>query len=325
MPGGIWVIAEEKGGRLARISAEGATLARALADASGGTAAGVVATAAPAAVASELGDYVPRVLSIEVQGASDVAAAAAIAPAIASLVEREQPSFLVLGATPEGRDLAGMLSALLGWGVLANAIAVGWADDGPSVDMSILGGRFLTTSAFTGDHGILTIRSNSVAAEPSPAPGSVEVVTGLAPAALPVVRLTERVDESSEAVPIEEARVIVAGGRGIGSTEGFAVVEDLAHALDGSVGATRAAVDAGWIGFSQQIGQTGKVVKPQLYVALGISGAIQHTVGVQGAETVVAVNKDPDAPIAEFADLFVVGDLFTVGPAIVAELKSRGG
>jgi electron transfer flavoprotein alpha subunit len=133
------------------------------------------------------------------------------------------------------------------------------------------------------------------------------------------------VDESSEAVPIEEARVIVAGGRGIGGPEGLAVVEELAHALDGSVGATRAAVDAGWIGFSQQIGQTGKVVKPQLYVALGISGAIQHTVGVQGAETVVAVNKDPDAPIAEFADLFVVGDLFAVAPAIVAELKSRGG
>ncbi len=325
MPGGIWVIAEEKGGRLARISAEGATLARALAEVSGGTAAGVVATAAPAAVATELADYVPRVLSIEVPGASDVAAAAAIAPAIAALVEREQPSFLVLGATPEGRDLAGMLSALLGWGVLANAIAVGWADGGPSVDMSILGGRFLTTSAFTVDHGILTVRSNSVSAQPATAPGSVEVVTGLAPAALPAVRLTERVDESSEAVPIEEARIIVAGGRGIGSAEGFAVVEDLAHALDGSVGATRAAVDAGWIGFSQQIGQTGKVVKPQLYVALGISGAIQHTVGVQGAETVVAVNKDPDAPIAEFADLFVVGDLFTVGPAIVAELKSRGG
>jgi electron transfer flavoprotein alpha subunit len=325
MPGGIWVIAEEKSGRLARISAEGATLARVLAEASGGTAAGVVATAAPAAVASELADYVPWVLSIEVPGASDVAAAAAIAPAIAALVERERPSFLVLGATPEGRDLAGMLSALLGWGVLANAIAVGWTDGGPSVDMSVLGGRFLTTSAFTGDHGILTVRSNSVSAQPAATAGSVEVVTGLAPAALPVVRLTERVDESSEAVPIEEARVIVAGGRGIGSTEGFSVVEDLAHALDGSVGATRAAVDAGWIGFSQQIGQTGKVVKPQLYVALGISGAIQHTVGVQGAETVVAVNKDPDAPIAEFADLFVVGDLFTVGPAIVAELKSRGG
>jgi electron transfer flavoprotein alpha subunit len=164
-----------------------------------------------------------------------------------------------------------------------------------------------------------------VAAEAAATPGVVESVAGLAATSLPAVRVTERVSESSEAVPIEEARIIVAGGRGVGSAEGFAIVEELAHALDGSVGATRAAVDAGWIGFSQQIGQTGKVVKPQLYVALGISGAIQHTVGVQGAETVIAVNRDPDAPIAEFADLFVVGDLFTVGPAIVAELKTRGG
>ena len=123
--------------------------------------------------------------------------------------------------------------------------------------------------------------------------------------------------------PIEEARIIVAGGRGVGGEEGFALVREIAAALGGAVGATRAAVDSGWIPYAQQIGQTGKIVKPQLYLALGISGAIQHKVGMQTAGTIIGVNRDPDAPIAEFADLVVVGDLFEVGKALLAELRSR--
>jgi electron transfer flavoprotein alpha subunit len=139
------------------------------------------------------------------------------------------------------------------------------------------------------------------------------------------VKVVDRVAAADVAAPIEEARVIVAGGRGMGGPDGFKVVEELAQALGGAVGATRAAVDSGWIPYAQQIGQTGKIVKPALYLALGISGAIQHKVGMQTADTIVAVNRDPDAPIAEFADLFVVGDLFEVAPAILAALRARAG
>ena len=142
------------------------------------------------------------------------------------------------------------------------------------------------------------------------------------PAAVAVVA---RVAAPAIATPIEEARVIVSGGRGVGGPEGFAVVEELAGLLGGSVGATRAAVDAGWIGYDRQIGQTGRTVRPDVYLALGVSGAIQHRVGMQGAGAVIAVNRDPDAPFAESADLFVVGDLFAVAPILADAIRARRG
>jgi electron transfer flavoprotein alpha subunit len=140
---------------------------------------------------------------------------------------------------------------------------------------------------------------------------------------LPEVRVTDRVEEAGAAAPIEDARIIVGAGRGIGSADGLKLVEELAQAMGGAVGATRAVVDSGWIGYGQQIGQTGKIVKPSLYVACGISGAIQHKVGVQTAGTIVAINRDPDAPIAEFADLFVVGDLFEILPKLTEAIRAR--
>ena len=144
-------------------------------------------------------------------------------------------------------------------------------------------------------------------------------------AELPQVRIVDRVEEAAASASIEDARIIVSGGRGVGGAEGFKLVEELAKALGGAVGASRAAVDSGWIPYAQQIGQTGKIVKPQLYLALGISGAIQHKVGMQTAESIVAVNRDPDAPIADFADVIVVGDLFEVGQALLDELRARAG
>jgi electron transfer flavoprotein alpha subunit len=208
--------------------------------------------------------------------------------------------------------------------VLVNATAVTW-DGGPSVEMSVFGGKLVTTSSFVdGEGGIVTVRPNVVTAEEAGSKGKVEDVAPSGDLELPLVKVVDQITEAAAALPIEEARVIVAGGRGVGGPDGFALVQQIADALGGAVGATRAAVDSGWIPYNQQIGQTGKIVKPQLYLALGISGAIQHKVGMQTAGTIIGVNRDPDAPIAEFADLVVVGDLFEVGKALLAELKTRG-
>ena len=200
---------------------------------------------------------------------------------------------------PDGRDLAGALSALTGWGVLANGIAARWTDDGPVVTQSAFGGKLVTESAFTGPHGIVTIRPNAVVAEALANPGSVTDRQSAPTAAIAPVATVDRITAPGAAVSIDDARIIVAGGRGVGGPDGFGLVQELAEALGGAVGASRAAVDSGWIPYAQQIGQTGKIVKPQLYLALGISGAIQHKVGMQTSGSIVAVNRDPDAPIAE--------------------------
>ena len=193
--------------------------------------------------------------------------------------------------------------ASTGSGVLANAIGVRWDGWRAVVEMSVFGGKLITESAFTGEGGVITVRPNVVTAEPAATPGSVEDAPRPTARRRPASRSSSASTRPRPRPPIEEARIIVAGGRGVGGPEGFKLIEDLAEALGGAVGATRAAVDSGWIPYGQQIGQTGKIVKPQLYLALGISGAIQHKVGMQTSETIVAINRDPDAPIADFADL----------------------
>jgi electron transfer flavoprotein alpha subunit len=321
----IWVHGEiAPDGTLAKISTEVATLARQLGETAGRDVVGIVVGSDPAAAASELARYVSRVLAVTEPSTADHAVGAIVGERLAALIERDGPSYLFTGAGPEGRDVAGVVAALTGLGVLVNATAVTW-DDGPVVTMSVFGGKLTTTSRLTGQQGIVTVRPNVVTAEPSASAGTVESTTVDGPLRLPLVKVVDRIAAADVAAPIEEARVIVAGGRGMGGPDGFKVVEELAQALGGAVGATRAAVDSGWIPYAQQIGQTGKIVKPALYLALGISGAIQHKVGMQTADAIVAVNRDPDAPIAEFADLFVVGDLFEVAPAILAALRARAG
>ena len=325
MPG-LWVVGEVTAdGELARISTEVATLARTLGEQAGRDVTGIVVAADPNKAAEQLAAYLPRVVPIPEPAAADRPWAMVAAERIAPVVESEVPDFIFVGAGPDGRDVAGALSVLTGWGVLVNATSAVWADGGPTVGMSVFGGKLTTTSGFTGESGIVTVRPNVVTAEPASAAGKVEAREPAGELAQPAVAVVERVTEAGAAAPIEEAKIVVAGGRGVAGPDGFRLIEQIAEALGGAVGATRAAVDAGWIPYAQQIGQTGKIVKPQLYLALGISGAIQHKVGMQTAETIVAVNRDPDAPIAEFADLVVIGDLFEVGPALLAELKARRG
>jgi electron transfer flavoprotein alpha subunit len=324
MPG-LWVVGEVTAdGELARISTEVATLARMLGEQAGRDVTGIVVAADPNKAAEELAAYLPRVVAIPEPAAADRPWAMVAAERIPAVVESEVPDFIFVGAGPDGRDVAGALSVLTGWGVLVNATSAVWADGGPTVGMSVFGGKLTTTSGFTGESGIVTVRPNVVTAEPASAAGKVEAREPAGELAQPAVAVVERVTEAGAAAPIEEAKIVVAGGRGVAGPDGFRLIEQIAEALGGAVGATRAAVDAGWIPYAQQIGQTGKIVKPQLYLALGISGAIQHKVGMQTAGTIIGVNRDPDAPIAEFADLVVVGDLFEVGRALLAELQTRG-
>jgi electron transfer flavoprotein alpha subunit len=327
--GELWVIGEPGAeGGLARLSTEVATLARELAGVNGHEVVGIMIAPDPGEAAKELARFVPRVVAIAAPASGEHAWSSLAAAQVAGLLAASAtlPEVVFVGAGPDGRDVAGVLSALTGLGVLTNATAVGWGESGPTVEMSAFGGKLLTTSAFTSGRGIVTIRPNVVTAAPATSPGAIErrdptpMTDGLPP-----VRVIDRVSEAGAAAPIEEARIIVAGGRGVGGPDGFAIVQDLADSLGGAVGATRAAVDSGWIPYAQQIGQTGKIVKPELYLALGISGAIQHKVGMQGAGTIVAVNRDPDAPIADFADLLVVGDLFEVGAALLEQLRARSG
>jgi len=321
------VLAELNGdGSLAKISTEVATLARALAEASGGEAIGLVVAAEPDAPAQELARFLPSVLSLaEPAAAGHAWATIAAERAAPVLAHAGEDDVVLIGAGPDGRDAAGTLAVLSGRGVLTNATGVRW-DGRLQVEMGAFGGKLVTTSGFTGPGGgIVTIRPNMITAEAAASPGSVEQQAPSGELALPVVAVVEQVEEAGAAAPIEEARIIVSGGRGVGGPDGFELVRELAGELGGAVGATRAAVDSGWIPYSQQIGQTGKIVKPNLYLALGISGAIQHKVGMQTAETIIAVNRDPDAPIAEFADLLVVGDLFEVGRALLVALRRRSG
>jgi electron transfer flavoprotein alpha subunit len=323
--GAIWIVGEVEGNRLQRSGPGVATLGRAFAERAGQDVVGVVVGPAAEGAANELAAFLPSVLALSVPSADGYLDPAERAGMVAELVGERAPGHIVVPATPDGKALAGALAARLQWGLLTNAVDLAWTD-GPVVHTVVFRTDLRVRSAFTGEHGIITVQPNVVRPEELAAPGIVEVVD-VAPPAVASAPAVRRVELVRRAAPpsVEGARVVVSGGAGVGSAEAWPIVGDLAAALGGSVGASRPPVDAGWVPISQQVGQTGKSVRPDLYVALGISGEIQHRVGMRTARTVIAVNLDPDAPIRSFSDLFVVGDLHQIVPELVASIRARSG
>jgi electron transfer flavoprotein alpha subunit len=248
-----------------------------------------------------------------------------VAPAaelLAQLVAERSPVLVLLAGNAQGKEVAGRLAVKIDSGVLTDATDLTPGEDGPVAEQSVFGGATIVHSRVRRGTPIVAMRPNAVAPEAAPAAAEISPVS-LAGEATGARVTSQVVAERGERPDLTEAAIVVSGGRGTGGAEGFQVIEQLADALGAAVGASRAVTDAGWYPHQFQVGQTGKTVSPQLYMAIGISGAIQHRAGMQTSKTIIAVNKDPEAPIFELADFGVVGDLFKVVPQLLEEIGKR--
>lgn len=315
----VLVLVEHADGAVKKVTSELITAARALGEPS------AVVVAAPG-TAAKLADDLAAAGAAKIYVAeSDDVENYLITPfvdVIANLVESAAPAAVLLPATADGKEIAGRLAARIGSGVLSDVVDI---KEGGTAIHSIFGGAFTVEAKVNADVPVITVRPGAVEAQPSAGAGEQVTVEVPAPAAN-ATRITSRQPAVAGDRPeLTEAAIVVAGGRGVGSKEKFDVVEALADSMGGAVGASRAAVDSGYYPGQFQVGQTGKTVSPQLYIANGISGAIQHRAGMQTSKTIVVVNKDPEAPIFELADFGVVGDLFTVVPQLTEEIGKRKG
>jgi electron transfer flavoprotein alpha subunit len=316
----IWVYAEADGDKAATSTLELLTKARELGD----SVEAVFVGADADAMAGPFGEHgATKVYAVD---NGDVLAGVAGAAALKDLVDANQPDLIVFAQTYDGRDAVARLSVKLDRPVLTNGTDLKVDGDKVVVGNAIFGGNTLVDTELEGPKPYLAvIRPKSFAAEPSGgAAAPVEQVAAGDAGRAAEAKVLERHVEEREGPKLEEAPVVVSGGRGIGSAEAYEpLVEELAKLLNGASGASRAIVDAGWVPYAKQVGQTGKTVKPKVYLALGISGATQHLVGMKGSDNIIAINKDGEAPIFSVADLGVVGDVHKVVPKLIEALKAK--
>jgi electron transfer flavoprotein alpha subunit len=315
----IWVLVELENGQPARSSLEVLGKAAQL-----GSAEAIVLGSNAAAVAPTLGEYGAEKVYIHADPAYDTYLTLPAVDTVSELLKQHQPALLLLATTYDLRDIAARLNARHNMGLITDATDLQFEGDTLQVTVP-WGGENIVTAAFPKQGtGIVLTRPKAFGLEHHEGKtAGVETLSPSLNAASQQIKILDRVEVQSEGPSLEDASVVVSGGRGLGKAENFHLVEELAAALGGAPGATRAIVDAGWLPFSYQVGQTGKTVKPTLYIACGISGAIQHLAGMKGSKYIVAINKDEHAPIFSVADLGVVGDVLTILPQLTTEVNKR--
>jgi electron transfer flavoprotein alpha subunit len=314
----ILVYAELGGGKVAGTTLELLTRARDLGDVYA-----VALGAGAKAAAGTLGKHGAKVVHVNEDAAFDDYIAEPATDAIAALYEQQKPDLILFGFTPDSREVAGRLAARLGVGLISNASDVVAKDGGFVARVPYFGGAKMASMKANAKPAIVLVRPKSFEASESGGAAEVMDLAVTVNEESKRAHIADRVVEASEKVKLEDARVVISGGRGMGGPQNFPLLEDLASALGGAVGASRAVVDAGWVPYSMQVGQTGKSVRPGVYIAVGISGAMQHTVGMKTSKVIIAINKDAEAPIMKMADLGVVGDALKIVPALTAAVKAK--
>jgi electron transfer flavoprotein alpha subunit len=314
----IWVYAELNQGALTPTTLELMVKARELGDVEA-----IVLGAGAKAAAATLGKHGAKIVHVNEDAAFDDFIAEPATDALAALHAQGAPDLILFGFTQDSREVAGRLAARLEVGLISNAGDLVSKDGGFVAKVPYFGGAKMASLKANKKPAIVLIRPKSF--EPSEVGGTAEVreLNVSIGDGSKRARVAERVVEASEKVKLEDAKIVISGGRGMGGPDNFPLLEDLANALGGAVGASRAVVDAGWVPYSMQVGQTGKSVRPGVYIAVGISGAMQHTVGMKASKVIIAINKDAEAPIMKMADLGVVGDALKIVPALTAAVKAK--
>ena len=316
----IWVYAEQQDGKLEPTALEILTKVRTIGDAEA-----VVFGQGASQVTGALGEHGAKTVYVSEDAAFDDFIAQPAAHALAQLAQQHSPDLICFPMTYDARDIAGRLSAKLPATLMSNALDI---ESPELVKTAIFGGEKVVDVKLEQDPKIVIFRAKSFTPEPDSSAGepNVEQVTIDIPEDLKKAKRVERHEEETSGPKLEEAPVVISGGRGLQEADNFKLIDELAQAIgNAAVGATRAIVDAGWVPYAYQVGQTGKTVKPSVYIAVGISGATQHMVGMKGAKRIIAINKDEEAPIFQIADLGVVGDALKILPQLVEEVKSRKG